>query len=173
MRRASEEENELTTEGDPAEHVRMVLASYGRQEKRFPLAPEPHRRLVDWIVASGRGRIYQLKRRGTVVASQLLGLDEKRAYALEGGADPSVRQGGETALLHFLTLTDLGARFVKEFDFLGMNHPGISRFKESFAGRLVRYHYAAPPRPLWIRLLLRLRGVPDRLEIAGEGFVSR
>ena len=54
---------------------------------------------------------------------------------------------------------------MREFDFLGVNHPTISRFKEAFGGRLVRYHFSEPERPLWLRILMRMRGIPPGLEI--------
>ena len=159
--------------GDRDEHCRLVFESYRRQGKRFPLTAKAARELVRWIVESERGRIYQLVRGERVIATSLIGIDRLRAYALEGGIDPRGRLGGEAAYLHLQILARLAAEGVSGYDALGLNHPGISRFKESMPGRLARYHKAVPPVPAWTRAILRLRGVPSAIEIAGEGPVSR
>ncbi len=159
--------------GDADEHCRLVFESYRRQGKRFPLSAKAARELVRWIVESERGRIYQLVRGERVIATSLIGLDRLRAYALEGGIDPRGRQGGEAAYLHLRILARLASEGVTGLDALGLNHPGISRFKESMPGCLTRYHKAVPPVPAWARAILRLRGVSTGLEITGEGPVSR
>lgn len=172
-RRAAEGGCSFVRSEDAAEHGRLVLASYGRHRKLFPLPGGPSLDFVGWVIRSGRGRLYHLLRDGRPLVSTLIGIDGKRAYGLEGGGDPATWRGGESALQHLEILVDLAADGFTEYDFLGLNHPGISQFKESFGGALVRYQAAAPPRRLWVRALLRLRRIPDRIEIAGEGSVSR
>jgi hypothetical protein len=173
VRRAEEEGALVRSSSNADEHCRLVLASYQRQGKRFPIPEEKERRLIRWILESGRGRVVELLRDGRTAATFLIGLDGKRAYSLESGVDWEIGRGGESACLLVRALSELAAEGIPEFDFLGVNHPSISRFKESFGGTLARYHAAAPPRPLWIRLLLGLRGAPAGLEIEGEGAAGR
>ncbi|MFH1680214.1 MAG: GNAT family N-acetyltransferase [Candidatus Eisenbacteria bacterium] len=173
VRRAEEEGAVVRRSLSSEEHCRLVLASYRRQRKRFPIPEEEEAGLGRWIVESGRGRVYELLRGGRTAATFLIGMDGRRAYSLESGVDWEIGRGGESAFLLIRILSELAAEGIPEFDFLGVNHPSISRFKESFGGTLARYHAAAPPRPFWIRILLRLRGAPASLEIAGEGSASR
>jgi len=172
-RRAEEEGAVVRSSSNADEHCRLVLASYQRQGKRFPISEEEERGLIRWVLESGRGRVFELHRDGRTAATFLIGLDGKRAYSLESGVDWEIGRGGESAHLLVRALAELAAEGTPEFDFLGVNHPRISRFKESFGGTLARYHAAAPPRPLWVRLLLRLRGAPAGLEIEGEGAAGR
>jgi hypothetical protein len=173
VRRAEEEGFELRVASNPSAHCGLVLGSYARQGKPFPLPEAEEIRLVRWAVGSGRARAYELVREGRVAATLLVGIDSGRAYSLESGVDWETGRGGESPYLIARVLAALASEGVPEFDFLGVNHPTISRFKESFGGRLVRYHAAAPRRPFWVRALLRIRRVPSSLEVSGEGSVSR
>jgi hypothetical protein len=173
VRRAEEDGFEVRIVSDPSRHCGLVLGSYARQGKPFPIPEAEEVRLVRWAVGSGRARAYELAREGRVAATLLVGFDGARAYSLESGVDWESGRGGEAPYLITRVLAMLASEGVPEYDFLGLNHPTISRFKESFGGRLVRYHAAAPRRPFWVRALLRIRRIPSSLEVSGEGSVSR
>ncbi|MFH1277662.1 MAG: GNAT family N-acetyltransferase [Candidatus Eisenbacteria bacterium] len=169
VRRAADGDAEVRTTEDPEAHSALVLSSYRSQNKKFPLSRENGRELVRWVIASGRGRLFELRRGGTVVASLLTGLRGRRAYSLESGLDRERAGGGDAPYLQFQALLRLAEEGIEEFDFLGVNHPTISRFKESFGGRLVRYHAAVPHRGLGMRAVLRLSGGGPDLEISSDG----
>lgn len=162
-------EVEVRTSEDPGCHCSLVLSSYRRQNKRFPISEEKELELIRWVIDSGRGRLFELLRGGIVVASFLSGVRGGRAYSLESGLDRERADAGDAAYLQFRVVASLAGEGVKEYDFLGVNHPTISRFKEAFGGRLVRYHAAFPHRTLRRKVLLRLKGEGPEFEISSGG----
>lgn len=149
---------------DAAIHRALVRASYDRHGEKPPYGEKAAGRVHRELLASGKVILFELLRGDVVVATHLIGIDSRRAYGLESGFDPERGRSGEAPALTVHLLAELARRNVTEFDFLGLNHPSISRFKESFGGKLVRYHVVVPPRPLWLRLLMKMRGIHSEIE---------
>lgn len=149
---------------DAAIHRALMWASYDRHGEAPPYSEQTAARVHRELLGSGNVLLFELLRGNEVVATHLVGIDSKRAYSLESGADPERGRNGEAHSLGVHLLVELARRGVAEFDFLGLNHPTISKFKETFGGELIRYHMLVPARPLWLRILMKLRGIPSEIE---------
>ncbi len=149
---------------DAAIHRALVWASYGRHGDTPPYSEKEAARVHRQLLDEKSILLFELLRGEEVVATHLVGIDSKRAYSLESGVDPERGRKGEAYYLVMQLLIELIRQGLTEFDFLGVNHPTISRFKEAFGGELVQYHLVVPGRPFWLRMLMKLRGIPSELE---------
>ncbi len=167
-RKISEGGAECVVSEESAPHRRLVWASYARHRTTPPCGESAASAVHDSLLASGTATLFELRRGSDVVATHLVGIDSRRAYSLESGVDPEKGRKGEAYALVIDLLRYLAGEGVTEFDFLGVNHPTISRFKESFGGSLARYALLIPPRPLWLRGVMKMRGIPLSLEAGAE-----
>jgi len=164
VRKLAKEGLEWRLGEDAAIHRTLMWASYARHGEAPPYSEKVAARIHRELLGSGSALLFELLRGDDVVSTHMVGIDSKRAYSLESGTDPEGGRKGEAIFLMVHLLVELARRGVAEHDFGGVNHPTISRFKEAFGGELVRYHVVVPPRPLWLRLLMRMKGIPSELE---------
>jgi len=90
-------------------------------------------------------------------SGRLLGLvvaiwDEGKTHAhyVHAATDPDELHSGVSSYLVWETIKRLSIDGVKVFDFCGANIPGIARFKEGFAPRLVTYYDVQWSNPPWL-----------------------
>lgn len=130
---------------DPVVLQRLVKASHERQRQRLsPWIGAVLPRVMQAILASGRGACYSASVDDQVLAAILIARDNDTTYYLAGGhlARPGSASAHALLLDHAI---EHSARQQTGFDFEGSMHPGIANFFQSFGARpesflrLVRY----------------------------------
>ena len=120
--------------------LRLSRASYGRQNRRYPAAPDAMAGVLAELQRTGWVRIFTVRRTPTSAPEAAVGVLYARdsAYYWMAGSLP----GEAMTVLLGQILSLLRDEGVTTFDFAGANTPTIAEFKRRFGGVLTPYHTA-------------------------------
>jgi Acetyltransferase (GNAT) domain len=119
--------------------LRLVGATFARQDLDVPFTPELLRKVYQAAVAHASGKaLYAVDGSGRVHATAMIVWDEHWTYYLLGGGDPQLRQSGATSLLIWEAIR-FAAGVSQGFDFEGSMLPGVERFFRGFGAQQVPY----------------------------------
>ena len=124
-----------------------LMATHGQAAKTFEAALRRAGQCLGFLARSNEGE---------TLGAVWIAWDEKRAYYLLGGYDPSAKSNNAVALAMWraiqFTATDLK---LPEFDFEGSAIPAVEQFFRKFGGTLTPYHCIRYRRPSSVRRMAR------------------
>lgn len=123
--------------------IDFYAALMARQHERQPAVKlERMRRLVDGLIAAGRGAVYETcDKDGRVIYVTVYVWDAKRAYYLFGAGHPDANEPWQGTVGHWQAFVDLGRAGLDAVDLEGVNSPARGWFKLGLGGDLRPYFH--------------------------------
>lgn len=139
IRKAQKSNIQIVIDKSLDEFYHIVEKTFQIQQEKTPFTFETLKRLDGLLQSKNQRKIYfAVDENGEIHAAGYIIWDDKRAYYLTSGTNPTFRKSGAHYLLLWTAIKDC-AKFVSSFDFEGSMLPQIENVFRSFGARQVPY----------------------------------
>ncbi len=152
------EKNLTVEDGDAQSFYHLNSMTFSRQGMKVPYTLETVMRIDGALSERNRRKIFIARDgQGRAHSGVYMIWDDRTAYYLMGGSDPSLRNSGATSLCLWNAIK-FASGFVKEFDFEGSDIEPVERFFRAFGAKQHQYFHIKKINSRLLKLAFFLKG---------------
>ena len=152
------QKNLTVEDGDVESFYRLNSLTFSRQGMKVPYELETVMRIDRALSERNRRKIFIARdEQGRAHSGVYIIWDDRKAYYLMGGSDPSLRNSGATSLCLWNAI-NFASGFVNEFDFEGSDIEAVERFFRAFGAKQHQYFHIKKINSRLLKLAFFLKG---------------
>ena len=152
------QKNLTVEDGDVESFYRLNSLTFSRQGMKVPYELETVMRIDRALSERNRRKIFIARdEQGRTHSGVYIIWDDRKAYYLMGGSDPSLRNSGATSLCLWNAI-NFASGFVNEFDFEGSDIEPVERFFRAFGAKQHQYFHIKKINSRLLKLAFFLKG---------------
>ena len=152
------QKNLTVEDGDVESFYRLNSLTFSRQGMKVPYELETVMRIDRALSERNRRKIFIARdEQGRAHSGVYIIWDDRKAYYLMGGSDPSLRNSGATSLCLWNAI-NFASGFVNEFDFEGSDIEPVERFFRAFGAKQHQYFHIKKINSRLLKLAFFLKG---------------